>query len=336
MKGGDKQEGLRVPLGRGREFDAIRRFIAQQGPLPPEVRLGPGDDAAVVSGGWTVSTDLSVEGVHYRREWILDREVGYRATAAALSDLAAMGANAVGILASVAAPLDGGVDLDAVQAGIAEAARIFDAGVLGGDLSGSPGPLVVDITALGRTHWPILRSGAEPGDELWVTGPLGAAAAAVRIWKEGGEPSPELRRRFARPIPRIREACCLVEEERTHALIDISDGLVGDAGHLAAAGGVRVVIEAARVPVHPAAAAAVGREEALALALHGGEDYELLFAAPVGLVNPERFLRHFQVELVRVGRVEEGSGVWLDEGEGEPRPAVWGGYDHLLRKEETE
>jgi thiamine-monophosphate kinase len=316
-----------ISLGEGREFDLIRRFTESDGELPREVRVGPGDDATVLEGGWVVTSDVSVEDVHFRRSWISDREIGYRAAAAALSDLAAMAATPVALLVSMAAPRDG-VDLLAVQEGVREAAASVGASVVGGDLSGSPGPLVVDVVALGRTAWPVLRDGAEPGDEVWVTGRLGASSAAARAWESGAEPSPALRETFARPRPRVAEARWLVDREWVDALIDLSDGLAGDAGHLAAASGVRITLEADRIPVAEAALEALGPEVAGDAALHGGEDYELCFVTDPGKVDPADFERRFGLPLTRVGTVSEGEGVWLVAADGTSRRLERGGFDH--------
>lgn len=317
-----------VRLGPGGEFDLIRRFVERGGALPDEVRVGPGDDAAVLEGGWVVTADMSVEDVHFRRAWISDEEIGYRAAAAALSDLAAMAATPVALLLSVAAPRGGSVNLDAVDAGVRAAGAFVGAVIIGGDISRSPGPLVLDVVALGRTQRPVQRVGAEPGDHVWVTGPLGASAAAVRTWNAGGEPSPALRAAFAAPTPRVDAARCLVEHEVVGALIDLSDGLAGDAGHLAAASGVMITIEAARVPVSPAAIEAVGADDALELALHGGEDYELCFIADPGGVDPKYFVERHGISLTRVGTVSAGSGVWLEGPGGDRRKLTRGGFDH--------
>jgi thiamine-monophosphate kinase len=282
----------------------------------------------VLEQGIVVSTDLSVEGVHFRRSWITDEEIGYRAVAAALSDLAAMAAEPLGLLVSVAAPTEGGVELPAIQSGIRAATAAVGAVVLGGDLSRSPGPVLVDVTVIGRSDRPVLRSGARPGDEVWVTGRLGAAAAAVRAWESGHEPDPGPRQAFARPMPRIAESRWLAEGEIAHALIDLSDGLAGDVGHLSAASAVRIVLEAELIPVYETA---TGKPTGgLDLALHGGEDYELCFTAAPGLAeaNADAFLESFGVRLTRVGRVEEGSGVWLRR-DGEVGPLGRGGYDHM-------
>ena len=275
-----------------------------------------------------MSTDLAVEDVHFRRTWLTDEEIGYRAGAAALSDMAAMAASPVALLVSVAAPRGGSVDLEALQAGVRSVAASVGASVIGGDVSRSPGPLMLDIVALGRTGWPVGRDGAEPGDDVWVTGALGASAAAVRAWEAGERPTPELRAAFASPTPRVEEARCLVEHELVDALIDLSDGLAGDVGHVAAASGVRITLELERVPVSPAAVAALGPDGALDAALHGGEDYELCFVTDPGIVDPAYFESEHGIAVTRVGTVTEGHGVWLQAADGSVSEVVTGGYDH--------
>lgn len=315
-----------VRLGPGAEFDLIRRFVGARPELPDSVLVGPGDDAAVLEGGWVISSDLSVEDVHFRRAWLSDAEIGHRAAAAALSDLAAMAATPVALLLSVAAPAS--VDLEALAASVRAVARSVGASVAGGDLSRSPGPLVLDVVAIGRTERPVLRNGVRPGDEVWVTGSLGASAAAVLAWRSGGEPSVELRAAFARPVARVAEALGLVERGVARAMIDLSDGLAGDAGHLAAASGVCVTLEAAHVPVSGAAVEALGEAAALEAALHGGEDYELCFAARRDAVDPAAFAERHGTTLTRVGTAAEGQGVRLEERDGSTRTLERGGYDH--------
>ncbi len=303
-------------LGPGREFDLIRSFLDGGAEPGPGVRVGPGDDCAVVTGdGIAVTADMVVEDVHFRRAWLEPGEVGRHAAAAALSDLAAVAATPIGILVSMAL---GEGDEDeygrAVMAGVAEAAADVGAALLGGDVTRSPGPLVLDIVALGNAPRPVLRTGARPGHEVWVTGRLGAAAAAVAAWVDGREPDAGARAAFVRPSPRIAEALWLAERSVPAAMVDLSDGIAGDAGHLAAANGVRVLIRAGDLPVAGAAATRGG--DALRLAAAGGEDYELCFTAPVGAVAlvEEAFTERFGVPLTQVGEVEEGEGaVVVDE-----------------------
>lgn len=325
----------RVLLGPGREFDLIRAFLAREEALPDAVRVGPGDDCAVLDATpLAVSTDLSVEGVHFRRAWLSPEEVGWRAGAASLSDLAAVAAAPVAVLVSVAlAPEDAasGWGLRLV-AGVEEAARQVGAALVGGDLSRSPGPAVVDVVALGKAEAPVLRDGAAPGDEVWVTGELGAAGAALALLSGGRHPPDGLRRAFARPEPRVREARWLVENAGLHALIDLSDGLAGDVGHVAAASGVAVELDASAVPL-AASSEGVGLppEARLRLALSAGEDYELCLVAPPGALGPldAPFRGRFGLALTRVGRVRKGEGVWLRIGAGPPHRLEGSGFDHF-------
>jgi thiamine-monophosphate kinase len=294
--------------------------------------VGPGDDAAVLSDGLVLTTDLSMEGVHFRLDWLSPEEVGYRAAAAGVSDLAAMAAEPVALFASVAVPGDGAV-VEPLMRGVKRLAAEVGMPLLGGDLTRSPGPVVVDVVSVGRTTDPLVRSGARAGDEVWVTGSLGGAAGAVALWSRGGEPPPELRRAFVSPAPRVREALW-IRAAGARAGLDLSDGIAGDAAHMAAASGVAIVLEADAIPVHPALAGVrlppgVDPRE---LALHGGEDYELLVAAPEGILGPrvEEFVKRFDLLLSKVGGVEEGEGVFLASGGGVDRGRLLrGGYDQF-------
>ena len=321
------------PLGPGGEFDLIRSFQAAGPPLGAEVLVGSGDDGAVLESGWVVSTDAFLEDVHFRRAWISFDEAGYRAVTAALSDVAAMAARPVGVLVALGLPHADALRIaDGLRSGIRRACERAQCALVGGDLTRSPGPVVVNVVALGRAHRPILRSGARADDEVWVTGVLGASAAAVRDWQGGREPVPPARRAFAEPVARLEEVRWLAERIRVTALIDLSDGLMGDMSHIAAASGVAVVLDPALVPVAPGAVAAAGsRRSALPLALEGGEDYELAFTARPGSAESVAadFHRRFGVSLTRVGVVARGAGIRL-EGDGadefDPGSA---GFDHF-------
>lgn len=326
------------PLGAGREFDLIRTILAEEtaGDAPPRgevLAVGPGDDAAVLAGpGRVLTTDLAVEGIHFRRGWLSAEEVGYRAAMAALSDLAAMGAAPVAILVSLAGPPADAASgyLAEVGRGARRAAGAVGAVLAGGDVTRSPGPVVVDVVAVGETDAPVLRRGARPGDGVWVTGTLGAAAGAVRCWEEGRTPPDALRDRYAAPEPRFQVLPRLRETGLLSAGMDLSDGLLGDAGHLAAASGVALRLEEARIPVHEALAAAVGAGEARRLAASGGEDYEILFTAGAGLEALRGELEaELGLPLTRVGGVEEGEGVHLLDREGRPLTPAERGFDHF-------
>ncbi len=322
-----------ILLGPGAEFDLIRTLVRGQGPVTPGVLLGPGDDCAILEGGVVVSADLSVEGVHFRSDWLTPEEIGFRATAAALSDLAAMAAEPLGVLLTMA--LDSsraGTWAVELQSGASQACEWEGVQIIGGDLARSPGSVTLDVVALGRSESPVLRSGAEPGDEVWVTGWLGGSGAAVSHWTRGGTPPPDLREIFARPKPRIQEALWLAETAPLHSLIDLSDGLAGDAGHLAAASGLSFVLQKARIPVHPS----IQDTEPLHFALRGGEDYELCFTVPPKALDEwvTPFRESFGIPLTRIGLVSEGEGVFLEDEDGGLEPVGRGGFSHFLVEEE--
>lgn len=321
------------------EFERIGDMlrVAAGLPAPPEILVGPGDDGAVVqpiAGEQLVlSVDLSIEGIHFRREWLTWEAIGYRATAAALSDLAAMAARPLGALVSVALPLELEANVyEQLAAGVADALGRAEAVLLGGDTSRSPGAAVVDVAVVGATAEPVGRSGARAGDQVWVTGRLGGAARAVFDRSSGLEPPPAARRRFERPEPRWREARWLAERGVPHAMIDLSDGLAGDAAHVARASGVGMRLRIDTLPLDESLEGWSDEATARRIAAGGGEDYELLFTAGAGRVDGVRdaFERTFDLELTRVGEVREGSEVaWIDRA-GEPvDPPAPAGFDHF-------
>jgi len=313
-------------LGPGGEFDRLRAIFVALGTAGRDL----GDDCALLSiGGRTlaISIDLSLEGVHFRTDWLALREIGWRATAAALSDLAAEGATPLGVLVSLGVPGNRqrrtGNASPAVQimAGVGAAARSVGASVLGGDLVRSPRYLV-DVCVLGVAQRPVRRSGARPGDGLWVTGRLGGAGLALAALRagRGRRLAPALRRRFARPVPRIAAGRWLARRG-ARAMIDISDGLAGDAGHLAAASGVGVAIELERVPCWPGVTPLA--------AVRSGEEYELLVAMPrhFATAGAKAFGRATGLPLTRIGDCTAGRGVRMTH-DGRPiTPPP--GFDHF-------
>ncbi len=315
-------------LGPGAEFDRIRAIEQALGTAAGDL----GDDCALIPVGeefFALSIDLSVEGVHFRREWLSLEEIGWRAAAGALSDLAAEAARPEGLLASVGLPKESdSQDVATVMGGVGQAAASVGARVLGGDLSSAP-VLTIDIAVVGRTARPVRRRGAQPGDGIWVTGELGGARAALAAWSAGETPVTTARRAFAHPLPRIGAGHWLAEHG-AHALIDLSDGLAGDAQHLAAASQISIELALERVPLHgavPAAAAKAGQPPAVFAAL-GGEDYELLVALPRGFSAQDAAAleRELGIPLTLIGRVSAGSGaVCRLQG----REVALTGFDHF-------
>lgn len=302
-----------LALGPGREFDVVRGFVQRWG----ELAAGIGGDCAVLDvppgERLVVSTDTSVEDVHFRRAWLTPHEIAHRATTAALSDLAAAAARPLGLLLALAVPPGWQSDLDALADGVASAARAAGAPILGGDLT-SAAALALTVTVLGSARAPLERRGAVPGQALYVTGRLGGPATALRAWMRGATPHPAHRARFATPVARVAEARWLAEQGAT-AAVDLSDGLAADARHLAAASGVALWLDVDAVPLIEGASLADG--------LAGGEEYELLVAAGAAL-DVHAFAARFGVPLTRVGRVLAGGAPEVSARVDLPR-----GHDHF-------
>jgi thiamine-monophosphate kinase len=306
-----------VELGPGREFDAIRQMVARWGSRA----VGVGDDAALVDlprGDTLVaSVDSAVEDVHFRRGWLTGWEIGYRAAAAALSDLAAMGAAPVGMLLAIAIPDSWRPDMLEIAEGVGEVAKRWKAPILGGNTTRGR-ELSITTTVLGSVFGPLERRAVQPGHRLYVTGRLGASGATLRALLENAEPDPRHREKFARPQPRVAEARWLAGEGAV-AAIDVSDGLVADLGHLAAASGVRIELDLDHIPVadgvNPADAAA------------SGEEYELVVSAPVPL-DLEAFVAAFRLPLTPIAHAVAGDPGVEVRRKGR-RVANPGGHDHF-------
>jgi thiamine-monophosphate kinase len=273
------------------EFGLIARLTGDL-EVGPGVEVGVGDDAAILATTpghkLVVTTDVIVEGLDFTAELSEPEDWGWKAVAVNLSDLAAMAAEARWAVLALTVPEQTPVDrLDRVYAGIAEACRTYGVSLVGGDVSAGP-VLSLAVTAVGEVERPVLRSGARPGDRLAVTGPLGAAAAGLALLRSEDPAAPELLRRFPalaaahrRPQPALAMGVALARAGAT-AMIDVSDGLAGDARHLAESSGVGVEIHDATVPLAPGVvetAALLGLDP-LALALGGGEDFVLAAALP--------------------------------------------------------
>jgi len=309
-----------IGLGHGVEFDMVRSMLGRWG----DIASGVGDDAAVldIPAGerLVVSTDASIEGVHFLREWLDPSEIGFRAVAASVSDLAAMAATPRGLLVALGIPDAWKGDLEAIAQGIGEAARLAPIPIVGGDLTRSR-DLTIACTVLGSAVTPVGRDGVRPGDIVYVTGVLGGPATALRKLELGERLEPALRDRFVGPRPRLQEAIWLAQHG-VRAMIDISDGLASELNHLASASGVELRIDVDRVPVM--------RGCALPEALRGGEEYELVLTAPHHL-DVDDFARTFALPLSEIGRAraaEHGSVVATRAG-GAERVDLSSGYDHF-------
>jgi thiamine-monophosphate kinase len=299
------------------EFELLALLRERLPAAGPQVHLGSGDDAAVTVPGGAVATsvDALVEGVHFRRDTSSPRQIGRKAISTALSDLAAMGATPGEAYVWLGAPEEmDEAELLEVGEGLAAVAAETGTTVAGGDLTRAP-VLSLAVTVTGHAPNPddfVTRAGARPGDALVVTGELGGAAAGLvlieRASAEGldAQAADALRRSQLDPTPRLAAGRALAAGGAT-AMIDISDGLAGDAGHIATASGALLAIDADALPIAPgvAAVAAAAERDPLELAASGGEDYELLAALPPDAVASAReALAALGTPLTAIGRVE--------------------------------
>ena len=290
------------------EFGLISRLVGLF-PQGEQVIVGPGDDAAVLrvrSGHVVVSTDLVVEGRHFRRDWATASDVGHRAAAQNLSDINAMGGRATSLTIGLAAPPDLPAQwaLDFAQ-GFADECALVGASVVGGDLTRAD-EIVVAVTVLGAcTRAPVLRSGARPGDVLAITGRQGWSAGGLAVLGRGFRSPRVLVEAYRRPEPPY-DAGQVAADAGATAMIDVSDGLLADAGHIAADSGVAIDVHTAAfdIPEPLRAVGAATGADPVTFILGGGEDhallatYETVDAVPAGWAV--------------IGTVAEGEGVTVD------------------------
>lgn len=290
------------------EFGLIRALV-DLFPQGEQVLVGPGDDAAVLRvrhGHVVVSTDLMVEGRHFRREWADAADVGHRAAAQNLSDVNAMGGRATSLTVGLAAPADLPVQwaLDFAR-GFAEECSLVGASVVGGDLTRAE-EIVIAVTVLGScTQAPVLRSGARPGDVLALRGRQGWAAGGLTVLGRGFRSPRKLVEAYRRPEPPY-DAGPEAAEAGATAMIDVSDGLLADAGHVAADSGVAIDVRTAAFEIPEplqAVAAALGAEP-MQFILGGGDDHALLATFPDVASVPAGWSV--------IGAVTEGEGVTVD------------------------
>lgn len=337
MRGMGGTERL-ADLGELEVLDRLRLLFEGVG---SGVVLGIGDDAAVfqTSGQRVLLTvDTAVEGVDFRLDWMDWRTVGWRAVAAALSDIAAMGGEAGAILLSLTAPPDRRwEEVEECCRGIRALAEEYDLPVVGGDLSRSEGLVILTVAVMGAVPaegW-VGRSTAQAGERVWVTGGLGGPALALVQLKSGRVLAPDhpAVARFLSPRPRLEEARFLVREGHPSAMIDLSDGLARDAYNLGRASSLQLVLDAELLPI------LTGVEDTcegmgvdpLDLVLGSGEEFELLFTAPPGQIEAvqETFSKRYSIPLTAIGETRPGEGLIL-RSRGEERALESEGWDQFV------
>jgi thiamine-monophosphate kinase len=299
----------------GAEFEFIRQIRANT-PPHPRVLIGPGDDCAVLAQGTKpllITTDVLTEGVDFILAECGPRAVGRKALAVNLSDIAAMGGRATAAVVGVVLPREGGIHNE-LQSGLREVADAFGVPIVGGDTNSWAGGLVLSVTVLGEPiREPVLRSGAKPGDWIFVTGPCGGSILG----------------RHLSPSPRLREAELLVTNFPLHAMIDVSDGLAADLNHILTESGCGAVLTAEGIPIHREAVELAKRtgKTSLEHALGDGEDFELVFT--VTAADGVKLSANPPVPIWKIGECVPEQGLWLIEN-GVKRPLAPTGWQHAL------
>jgi thiamine-monophosphate kinase len=321
---------MSASIGALGEAALVARLRERAGAPPSAVLIGIGDDAAVLAPTRNrhvvLTTDSLVEDVHFRRAWTPLDAIGYKALAVNLSDLAAMGATPRASLLSLALPSDLPIaDFDRLVDGYVTLAAAAGAPLVGGNLTRSPGTLVIDVTAVGDVHPRriLRRDQARAGDDLYVTGAVGAAAAGLALLQAGVDRTTmnaadaACVERYERPAVRTRCGQLVARSGASTTAIDLSDGLADAAARLAEGSRVGVVLEAEAVPIHQGAREWATRcgLDPLEFAVRGGEDYELAFA-----VGPKQRRRFFgalrrcpDLVVTRAGRFTPERGCWIEQ-----------------------
>ena len=327
------------------EFGFIARLKAIMERHDENVIVGIGDDAAVVRYNRPVvmTTDAMVHGIHFREDLIDAHDVGYKALVASISDVAVMGGRAMHALVTLAVPKEASVEpIVSLYEGMRQACDEFSVTVIGGDVVSTTGPLLVSVSVTGELlgEKPLLRSGAKPGDLVFVTGDVGASAAYLHFVEHKSalflarEDEAVLKERHQRPLPQVQAGALLANFSGCTSTNDISDGLVSELHEIAEASDMGIIIEAIRIPTLPAVRhyARIAHVDALDFALYGGEDYQI-----VGTVAPDRaghllaLCQSAGIRITLIGRVHDAGPCVELIRDGRRSELKKGGYDHFLR-----
>ena len=325
------------------EFSFLRRLRERlpQASHDPRIQLGIGDDCAALSlsGTTLLTTDAMIAGVHFRCEWTPFFVLGQKAFAVNASDVAAMGGEPTFALLSLGVPQDHAVeDLDAFFDGFLDAAQEMQTTLIGGNMSAAP-VFMISVSLLGQTpHGSIARSGAHVEDDVYVTGTLGDAALGLRILTgelAGDAESAagqQLKQRFLCPTARVTVGKELAAQHLATAMIDVSDGLLQDLGHLCEASQVGAVVEAQTLPLSDGYRTLLGAQD-WALALAGGEDYELLFSAPAAARSRiQAVADQSGCAITRIGSlVPQADGVTVRLPDGPRAASEFTGFNHFAQ-----
>ncbi|MGH9824754.1 MAG: thiamine-phosphate kinase [Blastocatellia bacterium] len=315
------------------------------------VIAGIGDDAAVLRPSENCDLlaccDLSIEGIHFRTDWASPRLIGRKALAVNLSDIAAMGGVPLYATLSIAITGHSSEYIDQLFSGITDLADAAGVSIIGGDTSSSPGPMFIDVSVIGECQQgkAVLRSGAHPGDLIFVTGRLGASALGLKLLREGSRAAvvesddpvqsavQEAICRHLEPEARVAAGRLIGRSGLATAMIDISDGLSTDLNHILEESRCGALIHAESIPTHPAVPmldGVRGIESSLEMALHSGEEYELLFTVPSARRSDfEKLAPDFEVPISLIGEIVEGTSIEM-ELDGKRSAVKPSGYEHNI------
>jgi len=312
------------------EFNLIDR-IRRRAATRDDVILGIGDDAALLLPApgmlLAVATDTLNIDVHFPSD-TPPADIGWKALAVNLSDLAAMGARPAWASLSLSLPHPETAWLDAFLDGFLALADANGMSLVGGDTTRGPLSVCVTVHGFVAPGAALRRSGARAGDDIWITGTLGDAAAALAQWRAGGAADPALRARLDRPQPRVATGLALAG--LAHCAIDVSDGLLADLGHVCEASGVGAEVSLDALPASPALRARFIGDALHAVQATGGDDYELCCTADPGQADAIAALASAEVGMTRIGRIVEGKGVRALRGDGSEWRPPQTGYAHFL------
>ena len=343
VKGRARAQLARSPIGMAArtiadvgEFAVLSRLLSRlrngRGTI-----VGPGQDCAVIEcgGRWLFTIDALVDGVHFESGWLAPRQIGRKSVLINVSDIAAMGGQPRFCVVNIGAPASYlARDLDDLQSGIVSAAAQCGASVVGGNLTRAD-RLSVSIALLGAAPRRLVtRQGARPGDRIYVTGTLGDAALAVQYWqaRRTAKLAAHAVRRFREPSPRLQAGRFLVESGIASAMIDVSDGLLQDLGHLCDQSRAGAIIRTDHVPLSRAYRSVLGADSRLAL--QGGEDYELLCTVPERHVKQlERQQARLACPITCIGEITAGRRMRLRDQNGPVISADVSGFDHFRRRD---
>jgi thiamine-monophosphate kinase len=325
------------------EFELIRKIVSRWKPLHDEVEVGPGDDAsafALPTSSLLIlqTTDMLVEEVDFHKGWGTPWQLGWKALAVNLSDIAAMGGIPRHTHLSLALPTSWSQEeILSLTEGFRELAEKFKIDLLGGDLSTSPGPLVINVSVTGIVPRALVlrRLGAEPGEIIWVSGTLGDAAGGLKMFQSHEKRMPlALKRAFLVPAPQVKLGVNCSYSDAISTVIDVSDGLAGDLGHILEASKVGAIIEESKFPVSEVLRRTCDKFgwNLLDLVLHGGEDYQLLGCVPQS--EWDSFSTGIEantgIKVTAIGQIIADPGLWLRRENGRTQRLKPKAYEHTI------